>query len=109
MNAVKDQVRDLVGVELAAANEKFPQFHSPHEGWAVIREEVEETSEALGDLSLSMNAAWREIRANKSAGVRIAEVKAAAISMACEAIQVAAMAQKYLDMEKDRTVTMYFK
>lgn len=98
MNAVKNQVRDLVYVELEAANEKFPQFHSPHEGWAVIQEEIEETSEALGDMSLSMRAAWSEIRANKSAGVRIAEVKAAAISMACEAIQVAAMAQKFIDM-----------
>ena len=42
MNAVENQVRELVKVELAAANEKFPPFHSAHEGWAVLKEEVEE-------------------------------------------------------------------
>lgn len=32
MNAIENQVRELVAVELAAANERFPQFHSAHEG-----------------------------------------------------------------------------
>lgn len=36
MNAVLANVRQLVDVELAAANERFPQFHSQHEGWAVL-------------------------------------------------------------------------
>ena len=30
MNAVLANVRQLVDVELAAANERFPQFHSLH-------------------------------------------------------------------------------
>ena len=37
MNAVENDVRVLVGKELAAANERFPQFHSAHEGYAVIQ------------------------------------------------------------------------
>ena len=37
MNAVLANVRQLVDVELAAANERFPQFHSQHEGWAVLK------------------------------------------------------------------------
>ena len=28
MNAVENQVRELVKVELSAANERFPQFHN---------------------------------------------------------------------------------
>lgn len=32
MNAIENQVRELVAVELSAANERFPQFHSAHEG-----------------------------------------------------------------------------
>ena len=36
MNAVLANVRQLVDVELAAANERFPQFHSQHEGCAVV-------------------------------------------------------------------------
>ena len=42
MNAVETHVRNLVEIELAAANERFPPFHSAHEGWAVILEEVDE-------------------------------------------------------------------
>ena len=44
MNAVLANVRQLVDVELAAANERFPQFHSQHEGWAVLKEEAEAVS-----------------------------------------------------------------
>ena len=32
MNAVENDGRALVDKELAAANERFPQFHSAHEG-----------------------------------------------------------------------------
>ena len=42
MNAIENDVRALVDKELDAANERFPQFHSAHEGYAVILEEVEE-------------------------------------------------------------------
>ena len=36
MNAVETHIRNLVEIELSAANERFPQFHSAHEGYAVI-------------------------------------------------------------------------
>lgn len=42
MNVIENDVRALVDKELTAANERFPQFHSAHEGYAVILEEVEE-------------------------------------------------------------------
>ena len=47
MNAIENQVKELVQIELAAANKRFQQFHSAHEGWAVILEELEETKEQL--------------------------------------------------------------
>lgn len=47
MNTVENDVRALVDKELAAANERFPQFHSQHEGWAVIKEEVEELTQSI--------------------------------------------------------------
>lgn len=59
MNAVENQVRELVDVELAAANDTM---HSQKNTASIILEE--------------------------------------AIHTACEAIQVAAMAQKYLNMEE---------
>lgn len=53
MNAVLANVRQLVDVELAAANERFPQFHSQHEGWAVLKEEAEEAEEEVSKMKLS--------------------------------------------------------
>lgn len=57
-------------VELAKAAERFPAFNSPHEGWAVIREELEEL--------------WEHVRSNTGR-----------YSARSEAIQVAAMALRY--------------
>ena len=61
-----------VRAEYLRAADKFPAFHSPHEGYAVILEELDEL--------------WDEVKANK--GRRPAAIK--------EATQVAAMALRYL-------------
>ena len=58
MNAVLANVRQLVDVELAAANERFPQFHSQHEGWAVLKEEAEEAEEEVSTQTLSHHSVW---------------------------------------------------
>lgn len=99
MNAVSAKVRQLVDVELAAANERFPQFHSQHEGWAIIKEEVDELEEALIYTKLTLNDLWEEIKRDRKAKSAVQDVFANAINAACEAIQVAAMCQKFLDME----------
>ena len=41
MNAVKEDVEKLVQKELESANQRFPMFHSDHEGAAVIFEEIQ--------------------------------------------------------------------
>lgn len=61
-----------VEVELSNALTRFAAFNSAHEGWAVIREEVDEL--------------WGEVKANRGSG---AEARA-------EAIQIAAMALRYV-------------
>ena len=58
--------------ELRRARKKFPKpFNSPHEGWAVLREEVDEL--------------WDEVKADSDAK-----------TMRSEAIQVAAMALRFM-------------
>ena len=47
MDAVRKDVRRLVNKELEAANKRFPQFASPHEGQNVVREELEEAERAI--------------------------------------------------------------
>lgn len=67
----------LVGDELERALKRFPRFNSPHEGWAVIREELDEL--------------WEHVRDNTG---RSAEAQ-------LEAIQLAAMALRYaLDLTR---------
>ena len=102
MNAIENQVRDLVKVELDAANERFQQFHSQHEGWAVILEELEETKEQLEAVERFLSYAWNRIKDDVTAREQIDTVALLAENAACEAIQVAAMCQKFLEME-DKT------
>lgn len=66
-----DAVVRRVGDELLRATRKFGPFHSPHEGWAVIREELDEL--------------WEHARANTGHTLEARK----------EAIQVAAMALRY--------------
>ena len=99
MNTVENQVRELAAQELAAANEKFPQFHSPHEGWAVMQEEIDEAEQAMQTVRVCSGILWEHyIRRNDSGVKKIKSIKEYAIRLACEAIQIGAMAQKNLDM-----------
>lgn len=99
MNAVKNDVEQLVKKELAAADEKFPQFHSAHEGYAVILEEVEEFESEFNWGNIMMEAIWRKIKSNDNCKSNINSLKIHAINAACEAIQVAAMCDKFMRLE----------
>lgn len=72
MNLV--MVNNAVMRELMRAQSRFPAFNSAHEGYAVILEELDEL--------------WDEVKLNQS--------KRNVSSMAEEAIQVAAMAMRFL-------------
>jgi hypothetical protein len=63
---------ETVANELASAVSKFPSFNSPHEGYAVIAEELDEL--------------WDEVKANRGRTEAAQQ----------EAIQVAAMALRYV-------------
>lgn len=96
MNAVIDKIPALVDEELAAANAKHPPFNSAHEGYAVMLEEVDEVRDELAELDLHIGRVWRSVRHDDDLhALQFARrVKIRAISLAAEAIQVAAMAEK---------------
>ena len=72
-----DRILDLVKFEFFLASRKFPPFHSTHEGYAVLREELDEL--------------WDEVKDNN-------------VSNACkEAYQVAAMAIRFI-FDCDKTI-----
>ena len=97
MNVIENDVRALVDKELTAANERFPQFHSAHEGYAVILEEVEECEGEFDAMQYCLNCLWRQTKCNVPTEPK--ELQNAAVRLACEAIQVAAMCRKFMGME----------
>lgn len=103
MNAVKKDVEELVVKELNSANEQFPLFASLHEGYAVMLEEVEEAESELEHVREKLYYIWQEIKLDGGLHViPLSEcVKEYAIDLACEAIQVAAMAEKVIVSEKE--------
>lgn len=50
--------------ELQIASKKFPDYHSFHEGYAVLKEEIEELDEQFDKLKLCLNEHWIQIRHN---------------------------------------------
>ena len=102
MNAVKQDVEKLVQKELESANQRFPMFRSDHEGAAVILEEIEETKDNFIDVEHQFEEMWKCIKRDLSGYPFIERLYVSAIDTACEAIQVAAMAQKFIDSQKGR-------
>ena len=99
MNAVEGKVQELVEIELAAANEKHPPFASQHDGYAVIREEIEEAIAPINALEEHFGYAWDAIKHDVSAKERVEMCKRFAVWAACELIQVAAMCEKFQKLE----------
>lgn len=79
--------------ELRAANQNFPMFHSAHEGWAVIREEMSEAEveRYLLDRWIEERL-WNEVKGDLQIPKEdLKEMQYRAVHMAVEAIQLAAM------------------
>lgn len=74
-------------------------FHSDHEAWAVLKEEVEELCECLDDENaryLKIDILWDKVRRDKKIGNDdVKEIFYWAKSCAEEAVQVMAMVQKW--------------
>ena len=103
MNAAIAEVEELVQKELESTNQKFPMFRSDHEGAAVIFEEIEEAREEMKSLEGQFGVLWSNVKLDRKISGSIAEyIHKYSIRLACEAIQVAAMAQKFIDSKKER-------
>lgn len=96
MNKVLDRLPALVDEEYKAAMEQHQPFHSLHEGYAVLLEEVEEAGEELNLVRSAMPCVWSAARYdNAEKAIKWADViESHAVQLAAEAIQVAAMARK---------------
>lgn len=99
---IRPAIEKLAEMEKQDANRKFPLFHSMHEGYAVLLEEVEEAREALTRTEISLSALWAHIRDNNAgrAPEFAGRIREHALDLATEAVQAAAMAQKFIDSAK---------
>lgn len=98
MGELRTLVEALIKGELKRANTKFPLFHSDHEAVAIIEEEMREASDDAGILSDYFGAFKEMVFDDHSISDRrdsIENIEQFARELACESIQIAAMAQKW--------------
>lgn len=88
------KIKELVQQELAEANEIHPQFHSDHEAWAVIKEEIDECADEMDGIQKVFEETWEEIKEDRSIKEWLKLTERFAIDLIREAIQVAAMCEK---------------
>lgn len=104
MNAVSEKVRELIQVELEAANKKFPLFASNHETIAVAFEEYQEAAEELAKCFENFGMCFQQIRVNNEplTLTKFAGIRHHTELLITEAIQLAAMVQKAIDSASKR-------
>lgn len=96
------RVEELSKDELDRANKWFPLFHSRHEGYAVLSEEVWESNIELKSLYYYYANLKVAVFTDIESDTMKSDVKGlmkSAIRGAAELIQVAAMCQKMIDSE----------
>ena len=97
MDVVTKDVKRLAKKELAAANRANRMFASPHEGYAVIREELDELMNEVRPLHFNVTVRlWNNVKKNEPmTRENLTRIYNVAIRAAVEAIQVAAMVRKF--------------
>lgn len=98
---IRSEIEKVVAVELALANTNYPHFGSGHEAYAVIKEEVEESADDMMYIQGDVGDIWHKTKENCCCLSAYEQLKKDAVSLATEAVQVAAMAQKAIDSTKE--------
>ena len=94
----KEQIKLAVENEKNAAIAQHGKFHSPHEAWAVLKEEVEEMCQEVnrGTFQGLLYMLWNDVKHDKKTDqAKLDEIYNAALACACEAAQVMAMCLKW--------------
>ena len=100
MNVVEKQVRVLACAEAMTATHNHGPIHSWHEGWAVLKEEVDEADFELAMVQSNIEELWERVKRNFDKNDNLLrDTKEHAIALACEAIQCAAVCKRIAEME----------
>lgn len=97
MKKLKKRVEEDINFELEEANKNYPLFASDHEGLAIIGEEMYEAKKEMENLNNRYGWLEDDVYNDEkdSADDMIDDVIKFATNLACEAIQVAAMGNKW--------------
>lgn len=102
MMSLEAEIERLATVELERANKKFPLFASDHEGYAVILEEFQESEEEVNRARFRLNRLWESVRADEAQTEYIRHIRERMLKAAAEAIQTAAMCEKFIQSQEER-------
>ncbi|MCM0648666.1 hypothetical protein NBE98_09795 [Clostridium swellfunianum] len=101
LNSVKQVVEEEL--QRTYTEYGFGDFNSNHEAYAVIKEEIEEARIELDRAEQRLRWAWEIIKKNENPKESIEKIRLYGIYLACEAIQIAAVAEKYItSLKKQR-------
>lgn len=103
METLLKAMYELAKEEYERANSDHGPIASSHEGWALAKEELEETQEELDIVKEHLDCMWTDIRMDNLPGIRssVNAAWAAAIRCACEAVQVAAVCYRFMDLKEE--------
>lgn len=96
---IQAQIAYLAKMELVRSYDiGNSSFNSAHEGYAVMKEEIEETQDEAKKLVSQSEILWSAIKQDKHdfAECTARDIYQTALAVAYEAVQAAAMARKYL-------------
>lgn len=91
-----NQMQEMAAEELRSANSVFPAFSGKHEGFAVLREELDEMMEECNKTAHAANELWKNVKENEPLEIAVDDIKQYSLYTAAEAVQVAAMAMKFI-------------
>ena len=94
---MKKAIIKIIEKELKDARTKFEPMHSPHEGYATLKEEIEELQDELMFITESFKELWFFIKKNDSVNTEniINIMKERRENLVAEAVQVAAMIERF--------------
>ena len=93
----KESIDQAVAYELQnIVKNHGAQYNTPHEGYAVMAEEIEELFEALEGIRENSSKVWKSVKINILDDTAINLIKSRVMEAAKEAVQVAAVCDKFL-------------
>lgn len=91
----RKKIIDAINDETELAKKVYgTSFNSVHEGWAILKEEIEEAAQESKFMQNNLEYMWDEIRRNEEVGEVLDQIYDRALNCAMECLQVAAVVNK---------------